>query len=144
LLQETNIKMDKWAEEKEINFKLLQEIHNVCNKDHADNPLRVNPTIQMIQRILEGSGTLSEQHPVAEEGDLGRAEVALRRVDQDPVPLETVEKSPEVLVMSSEALGEIKDAVQGSATLSEQHPVAEEGDLGRAEVALRRVDQDPW
>jgi hypothetical protein len=52
----------------------------------------------MCHSFLQGSRTLSG-HFVAEEGDLGGAEDALRRVYQDPVFLRPAEESPEVLFM---------------------------------------------
>jgi hypothetical protein len=86
--------------------------------------LRRRAVLQISHSFLRWSGTLSG-HSVAEEGDLGCAEDALRRVDEDPVPLETVEKSPEVLLMLLTAPGENEDVVQvGKAEVeSPQHLV---------------------
>jgi hypothetical protein len=66
-------------------------------------------------------------HLVAEEGDLGCAEDALRRADQDPVALEPVEESPEVLHVLLGGSGENEDVVQvGEAEVeSPQHLVHE-------------------
>jgi hypothetical protein len=44
------------------------------------------------QRLMTLAG-----HLVTEEGDLGCSEDALRRVNDDPIPLKLVEESPYVL-----------------------------------------------
>jgi hypothetical protein len=43
--------------------------------------------------FFQRSGTLSG-HIITKEGDLGSSEDALRRVDQNPVPLKLVEEIP--------------------------------------------------
>jgi hypothetical protein len=61
--------------------------------------------------LFQRLGTLGG-HLVTEKGDLGCSKDTLRRVDDDPVPLKLVEKSPYVLFMLFESPGEYKDVVQ--------------------------------
>jgi hypothetical protein len=49
--------------------------------------------LEVCHSLFQRLGAL-DGHLVSEEGDLGCLEEALRRVDDDPVPLKLVEESP--------------------------------------------------
>jgi hypothetical protein len=49
--------------------------------------------LEMGHSFFQRLGTLGG-HLVSEEGDLGCSKDTIRRVDEDPVPLKSVEESP--------------------------------------------------
>jgi hypothetical protein len=65
----------------------------------------------MRHSFLQWAGTLS-RHLLAEKDDLGCAEDALSGVYMDPVPLEPIKESPEVLLVLLGGSGENEDIVQ--------------------------------
>jgi hypothetical protein len=67
--------------------------------------------LEMDYPFFQRSETLGE-HLVTEEGDLGWPEDALRRVDEDPVPLKSVERRTYLLLVLLHGPGGNEDVVQ--------------------------------
>jgi non-ribosomal peptide synthetase component E (peptide arylation enzyme) len=73
--------------------KLPIEVQHAQKSTELTGSLRRVAVLEMGHSLFQRLGALSE-HLVTKQGDLGCSEDALRRVDDDAVPLKLVEESP--------------------------------------------------